>query len=134
MIVAIGAGNAQAEEHLRRVFDAILRRVELPVPVHLRMVFGLAGDGDQLAGELVERHVLGERIANPIGEFLAVGFVRAVDLLVPQDVAPLLRPIRGILGPIEQPIDELVALVGEPCRRETRELPCGVGSVPIASK
>src|SRR5207249_11927750 len=61
----------------------------LPIlPIHLRMLFDLAGDADQLAGEFVERHILGESLFQPLSKLDAVLFLGAVVLFVPQQIAP----------------------------------------------
>src|SRR5205085_339584 len=61
----------------------------------------------------------GDRLANPgveaEGPLGAVGLVAALDA---QDVGPLVGEVVGILRRVNQPIDELVALVGGPIGEE----------------
>src|SRR5262249_39086677 len=88
------------------------RRVaEGAVVVARRVAVAGAARGDQLAGELIERLFVDERLAYPAVE-QADGLGREELLLGPQQVGTLHRPGGRKLVPLQQLIDESGALVG----------------------
>ena len=68
MMMALGAGDAQAEEHLGGVIDELLRVLQFLVPHRRRGLRFVAGRGQDFADELIVRLVLGDRFANPAVE------------------------------------------------------------------
>jgi len=117
VVVALGAFQAHSEKNLTH------RRAEFrglgPVAEdHGRAVAERAAlGGDQLADKLVIRFVLAERVAQPRVEVphgLDAGPVR----VGPKQVGPLVRPEVGVLGPLEQAVDQLLPLIGARVREE----------------
>ena len=76
--------------------------------------------GQQLADELVVGHVAAEGVAEPGVEVVNRLDADAVRIR-PQQVGPLVRPVVGILGPLQQAIDQLRSLVR---RSVGKERPC----------
>ena len=111
MVMAFGAGDADAEEDLGE---------------HVGHFAGFGGDfvevagasfvegtfaGEKFAGQLVEGAVGGEEAANPV--VVGVGFLVGEFLAVhPEDVGPFERPEVGVGGAIEEGVHEAGAAVG----------------------
>ena len=113
MVVAAGALEAQAQEELREILNLLVGVDHLPVPDRGRVAAGLAGGGDDVADELVVGLVLRQARADPLVEGIAAVAVEGVvGPLVPQDRRPLVGESVGVVGAVEEPVDEFVALVG----------------------
>src|SRR5439155_21552631 len=70
MIVALGALQARAEEHLRRRFGARGGIAVGAVKVRRGTAVGAAAGSDEFAHEFVQRLVFGDALANPMVEVL----------------------------------------------------------------
>ena len=75
--------------------------------------------GDDLADELVVGHVAAERVADPGVEVQDRLDPHAVGI-GPEQVDPLVGPVVGVLGPLEQAIDQPRPLVGRRVGEELR--------------
>src|SRR5260370_33275522 len=114
MMMALGTGDAQTEEDLGQSAGPVAGLghdlVEVGRPASRQRALG----GDNLAGELVERNVPGDAIANP--PVVMVGGLVAQDLAVdPQQVGPFERPEIGELRPLQELIDQAGSAVAAPC-------------------
>ena len=87
----------------------------------------------QFAGKLIERLVLGQAFANPA--IISVGPLLAQNLPIDaQQVGPFQGPVIGELGPIQQFVDQQVALVRPADRPGNGGLRRASASVPITSR
>ena len=122
VVVALGALDPHSQEELGRRLDGGLRVAADPVIVGGRVGEGRAVGGQQRADELIHRHVPLECSADP-----AVEHVSPLGLDQPavgaEDVGELESPEVVELGPVEQPVDHLVAAIGLGRGEERLNLP-----------
>ena len=115
------------------VSTAVLGVAADPVVVGRRVRVGRAVGRQQLADELVHRHVPLECCADP-----AVEDVRPLGLdqaaVGAEDVGELQGPEVVELGPVEQPVDDLVAAVAGAGSARNAWTSSGVGRTPIVSR
>ena len=110
MIVALGALDANAAEELGRRLHQFLRRAGDAVVVRRGVGEGVALRREQLPHDLVEWRVLFDLLAHPFPvRFGAFGLQGPPA--VAQHVEPLQRPEVGVLGPLQQVVDQLGPLV-----------------------
>ena len=105
MVVALGALQSRAEEHLGGRLGARCRITVGTIEVRGGIAVSAAVGGDQLADEPIERLVLSDALANPVVEVLDTFFVERMRF-DPQQVRPFQRPKVRELRTLEQPIDE----------------------------
>ena len=107
MVVALGALRANAHEHLGHVLGR-LQRVALDlVEVRGRVAERAAGGAEQLPDHLVQRHVRGDLVGQPVGvekHRLVADLVARLDH---QQFGPLHGPDLGELLALQQPVDQL---------------------------
>ena len=113
MVVALGALEARSQENLRGSPGARQRVAVGPVVVRRRARVGAASRRDKFAGELVERFVFHDALANPVVEILNSFLIERVGL-GPQQIRPFQRPEIRKLRPFQQPIDEARPLFRPP--------------------
>ncbi len=111
MIVALGALQADAQEHLAKGLGPALRIAEGAVEIGSRLTITASLSRDQLAGELIERLPLGNAVANPAVKRLHALAIQRL-LLAVQHIGPLECPEVGELGSVQQLINEPGAFVG----------------------
>ena len=113
MVVAFRTLQARAEEHLGHVRGHLVQLVVavLPQPVDRGRVLPLTGRRDHAAHELVVGAVSGDLILEPVVE-RDRGLIRAREVRVAEDRAPLHREVRRVVARIEQLVDELCTLIG----------------------
>ena len=110
VVVALGALEPQPQEKLRRILELVVRRLDLPVPGNGRVGLHLARRGDDLAHELVVGLVGQQTVADPVVEGEGGAGVGRLAPLVAQDRAPLVGEEVGVVGAVQQPVDQLVSL------------------------
>ena len=125
MMVAAGALQPQAEEHLGHVGRHLMQLVVavLPVPVDRRRVLPFAGRRDDAADELVVRAGCGRSMSliqlwNAYAAWFAPGEVASSAGSLPHRM----REVRRVVGRVEQPVDQLRPLVGDVSARNARDL------------
>ena len=132
VVVASRTLEPDAQEDLGDALGGGRRVAVGPVEAGRRVLPGRAQAADDPADHLVQRHVARDLVAEPAledpGPFLAHGL-----LFVPEQIGPLQRPEVGELGPLDQPVDQLVRFVGSRSARKAR-VSAGSGSRPIASR
>ena len=113
VVVALGTLDAHTHEYLCHVFRN-LQRVALDlVIICRRRLEGAAGGGEQLLHNLVERHVVGDAILQPV-VIQQRGLVTDLIVLLGanlQQFGPFHHPHFGELLPVEQRRDEVVPLL-----------------------
>ena len=121
VVVALGALDADAQEELGGRLDGVLRVAADPVVVGGGIRVGRAVGGQELADELVHRHVPLECRADPAVEDVGpLGLDQAA--VGAEDVGELEGPEVVELGPVEQPVDHLVAAVASAGGQELLDL------------
>ena len=110
MLVALGAGDAHAEKHLRGHRRHLARLGGHLIKETGRLVAQRTFGGEQFARPLIERSVVPHGGADPlvIGEGILVPEREAID---PQQVAPFERPEIGELSPPHQLLNQLRAFI-----------------------
>ena len=130
VVVALGALDADAEEELGRRLDRALRVAADPVVVGRRVREGRAVGRQQLADELVHRHVPLEARADPAVE--DVGPLGLDQPAVgPEHVGELQGPEVVELGPVEQPVDRAWSRRSAAASARNASTSSGVGRTPI---
>ena len=109
MMMALGAFQPDAEEQLADDRRDLVGRAAIAKERGRAVAPGAPLGRDQLADELVVGHVLAKRVANPGVEGHGRLDAHAIGI-GPQQVGPLVGPEVGVLGPIEQRVDQLLAL------------------------
>src|SRR4029078_12333450 len=113
VMVALRARDPLTQEDLRHIVGELLRRLHLLVPDDRRIAGLVAGRGEQIADESVERRVARERRADPLVEReRALGPAVLATAADAEDVGPLVREIVAVLGPIQKRVDESIAFSG----------------------
>ena len=105
MVVALGALHADAEEQLGGRLSQVLRIAGDAVIVGRWVGKRAALGREQVADDPVERRVLLKLLAQPVLVNVDAFFLNGLAAAA-QHVRPLQRPEVGILGPVEQPVDE----------------------------
>ncbi len=126
VVVALGALDARAQEHLGDVLGGLLRRQPFRrgVQVGRRRLEVAAGPNEQLGHEFIERPILHHLILDPGGiRIHRLGVPAILRCLVvrpdTEQLAPLHRPQVHELGPVEQGVDQPGSLPRVPVRQET---------------
>ena len=107
-MVALGAFQSDTQEQLADDGRDFIGFAAIPEQRHRAVPPSAALGRDQFADELVVRFVLAEAVANPVvvvQHSLDADAVR----IGPQQIGPFGRPVVGVLGAFQQPIDCLVA-------------------------
>src|SRR5436190_2033208 len=78
---------------------------------------GVAAGGEDLAGELVEGFVLAERLADPLVEDVDT-LDAGAERVGAEEVAPLVGPVVGVVGVVQEAVDQFVPLVGRGVGKE----------------
>ena len=113
MIVALGALQARAEEHLRRRSGARGGIAVGAVEIRRRTAVRAAASSDEFAHEFVQRLVFGDALANPMVEVLHAFLVERMSFDA-QEVRPFQCPEIRKLRTFEQLVNELRALLQPP--------------------
>src|SRR5262249_13549055 len=100
VIVTAGALQAEAEKHLTDRLRPGLRVAEGAVEVRGGLAVGATAGGQDFAGELVERLVVGDALPQPLVKYLHALAVEHL-LLVAEHVRPLLGPEIRKFGPLQ---------------------------------
>ena len=113
VVVALGAGEPQAEEHLGGVVHELLGLLQLLVPDRRRALASRRRSPPRMS-RTNSSYGLSSAIASRIQAWNAnvpvarSGWLRALHA---QDVGPLVGEVVGVLRRLEQPVDQLVALL-----------------------
>ena len=133
VVVALVAVETCREEEVGRVFDDLGGLAEDLVITRGGILLVRAAGGEDLVGELIVGRVRLDLLADPVA-VEASAFVSEELGVHLEHVAPLVRPVIGVFGRLDQFIDEGVALhpggavVGEEgldlvgCRRQTGQV------------
>ena len=113
MVVAAGTLQPQAEEQLRRILHLLVGVGHLAIPDHGRVLPHLAGRREDVADKTGIGHVVGQaRPDQLVKRITAVTMQGVVRPLVAEDRRPLVGEEIGVVGAVEQPVDEPVAFGG----------------------
>ena len=104
--MALGALDANAQEQLAGGLGAVVRVGGRAIEIGRRVVERVAFGRQQLAGELVVGHVVAHGSHQPAIELMDAGR-RHFAVAQPQQVAPFQGPEFGVLGPLQQCVDQL---------------------------
>ena len=110
MVVASSAVDSHAEEQLASLRGQVQGLLHQRIETRRRAVVHVAGRGHQSPDEPVVGHVPPERVIQPARERIRSLVVKQL-LGVVQVVAPVQRPEIGVLGPIQEAVDDLAALL-----------------------
>ena len=97
MVVAAGALEATAQEHLGRCLRAVDGKAQRTVEVRRRIPVGASGCGEHLVREDIKRLAGCQALADPVVKYLNTLGVKGL-LLDPQKVRPLQRPKLRVFG------------------------------------
>ena len=136
VVVALGALDLHAQEdprdlarHLDRLGLVRQREVDRPVLVVA------TGGGDQVRRHLVPRPVRGELLGEPRLERRIADLVPVLVRRVVEDhVAPVARPVGGIIRALQQVRRSARHACPCPCSRTNARTCSGVGSLPVTSR
>ena len=104
MMVALGTIDSHSEKDLRDDGGPVAGFADRLVEDCLGVLTDRAAGGQQFPGELVDGRVFGKPIADPA--VVVVGrFVAELEAIDPQQVRPFQRPVVGVLGSLQQPVD-----------------------------
>ena len=102
---------SQPQKQLGRVLDLLIHLIHLAIPGDRRIVPTSPRGSDDRAHELVVRHVVVQRLADPVVEGVVAAAQRLIRSLIAQDGRPFVGEVIGIVGAGRQPIDRAIALV-----------------------
>src|SRR5688500_3483264 len=117
MVVALRALDASAEEKLSGSFGTFDGGAGGAIKIGRRIFVGAAAGGDDFAGELVERFVIGDALLDPaVKEFEPFAIENA--FFGAEEIHPFQRPEFGEAPIFEKLIDEAGAFAGSLFERE----------------